>query len=154
MYNRNYYFLCKYKLIKLINSVFGLNNHSTEHIDQAKIELITTFLGRNFRFDFVNGACLQIQKSANKMYVAGEFRRHRGSKKFIEGVKNGNSQFVFITKIAAFPINIKFFFNILYLKVHLYVFDSLETFLIVFDYIIKNMTSSTSISLNQTQCLS
>ena len=73
MYNRIYYFLCKYKLIKLINSVFGLNNHSTEHIDQAKIELITPFLGRNFCTDFVNGACLQFQKSANKMYVAGEF---------------------------------------------------------------------------------
>ena len=59
-------------------------------------------------------------------------------------------QFVFMARIAAFPINIKLFFNILYLKVHLCVFDSLETFLIVFDYIIKNMMSSTSISLNQT----
>ena len=32
-------------------------------IDQAKIELITTFLGRNCRMDFMKGACLQIEKS-------------------------------------------------------------------------------------------
>ena len=56
-------------------------------LDQAKIELITTFLGRNYRMDFMKGACL----SANIMYVAGAFRRNRGSKKYIQGVKNGNS---------------------------------------------------------------
>ena len=87
--------------------------------------------------DFIKGACLQIQKSANIMYVAGAFRRNRGSNKYIEGV-NGNSLFVFIAKIAAFLINIKVVFNILYLKVHLYVFlIQLKHSLIVFDDIIK-----------------
>ena len=62
-------------------------------IDQAKIELITTFLGRNCCIDFMKGACLQIQKSANIMYVAGAFRRNRRSKKYIQGVKNGEPFF-------------------------------------------------------------
>ena len=39
--------------------------------------------------DFMKEACLQIQKSANIMYVAGAFRRNRESKKYIQGVKNG-----------------------------------------------------------------
>ena len=62
-------------------------------LDQAKNELIITFLGRNCRMDFMKGACLQIQKSANIMYVAGAFRRNRGSKKYIQGVKNGEPFF-------------------------------------------------------------
>ena len=54
------------------------------------------------------------------MYVAGAFRRNRVSKKYIEGVKNGNSQFVFIAKIAAFQYFISETSS-------LCVFDSLET---------------------------
>ena len=60
-------------------------------LDQAKIELITSFLGRNCHMDFMKGECLQIQKSANIMYVSGAFWRNRRSKKYIEEVKNGNS---------------------------------------------------------------
>ena len=43
--------------------------------------------------DFMKGACLQIQKNANIMYVAGAFRRNTGSKKCIQGVKNGDPFF-------------------------------------------------------------
>ena len=70
--------------------------------------------------DFTKGACLQIQKSANIMYVAGAFRRNRVSKKYIEGAKNGNLQFVFIAKITAFQYFISETSS-------LCVFDSLET---------------------------
>ena len=58
--------------------------------------------------DFIKGACLQIQKSANIMYVAGAFRRNRGSNKYIEGV-NGNSLFVFIAKILHFSLILRWF---------------------------------------------
>ena len=66
-------------------------------LDQAKIELITTFLGRNCRMGLMKGACLQIQKSANIIYVAGAFQRNRESKKYIQGVKNGEPIFSHIT---------------------------------------------------------
>ena len=55
-----------FTIIKLINNI----------LDQPKIDLITTFLGRNWRMNFIKRACLQIQKSANILYVAGAFRRN------------------------------------------------------------------------------
>ena len=64
-------------------------------VDQAKTELITTFLGRNCRMDFMKGACLQIQKSANIINVAGAFRRN-GVKEISSGVKKWRTIFSII----------------------------------------------------------
>ena len=41
----------------------------------------------------MNGACLQMQKSGNIIYVADAFARNKGSKRYIQRVKNGEAFF-------------------------------------------------------------